>query len=249
VSDEGPNRHGAVPDDPVDFAVVGTDTGVGKTVVTAALVARLRAAGVDARGIKPAQTGHPPDDDAAFVADACGSADDAGGGLGEASTCLERLEPALAPEVAADIEGVDLSYERIRDGCAAAIDDADVGVVEGIGGLRVPLDEGREVVDLVAALGVPSLVVARSGLGTLNHTALTVEALERRGCPVHGIVLNEWAGETVAERTNPDVIGEMTGLPVWTVPSVGFESPTEAAAAVNAELPAAVFPTAGAHGE
>jgi len=247
--DERPNRYGAVPDDPADFAVVGTDTGVGKTVVTAALVARLREAGVDARGIKPAQTGYPPDDDAGFVADACGSADDAGDGLGEASTCLERLEPALAPEVAADIEGVDLSYDRIRDGCAAAIEEAEVGVVEGIGGLRVPLAEGHEVVDLVADLGLSCLVVARSGLGTLNHTALTVEALERRACPVHGVVLNEWAGETVAERTNPDVIREMTGLPVWTVPPVAFESPAEAAAAVTAELPAAAVPRAGAHGE
>jgi len=248
VSDERLEPHEAVSDDVTDFAVVGTDTGVGKTVVTAALVARLREASVDASGIKPAQTGYPLDDDAGFVAEAAGS-DEARDGLGAPAVCLERLEPALAPEVAADIEGAALSYERIRDGCASAIEGAGVGVVEGIGGLRVPLAEGREVIDLVADLGLPAIVVARSGLGTLNHTALTVEALERRDCPVHGIVLNEWAGETVAERTNPDVIGEMTGLPVWTVPPVEFDSPAEAAAAVDAELPPAVVPTTGAHGD
>jgi len=232
---------GAVPDDVTDFAVVGTDTGVGKTVLTAALVARLRAAGVDARGIKPAQTGHPPDDDAAFVAAACGS--------GDAATCLERLRPALAPAVAAERQGVELSYDRLRSGCVDAIQSADVGVVEGIGGLRVPLAEGREVVDLVAALDVPTLVVARSGLGTLNHTALTVEALERRGCRVHGVVLNEWAGDTVAERTNPEVLAEMADLPTWTVPPLAFDSPAEAAAAMDAHLPESVIPTADAHGD
>ena len=92
-----------------NFAVVGTGTGVGKTVVTAGLVGAFREADVDACGVKPAQTGFPPDDDAGFVADACGSE--------EASTCLRRLEPALAPAVAAEQAGETLSYEVIREGC------------------------------------------------------------------------------------------------------------------------------------
>ena len=225
----------AVPDDVTDFAVVGTDTGVGKTVVTAGLVGWLRAAGVEARGVKPVQTGYPPDDDAGFVADACGTDD--------AATCLERLEPPLAPAVAADREGVDLSYESIRRGCERELADAAVGVVEGIGGLRVPLADDREVIDLVADLGVPAVVVARSGLGTLNHTALTVEALERRDCRVHGVVLNEYEGATVAERTNPDVLADMTGCPVWTLPSLSIAEPREAVTGVRDHLPFDVFPT------
>jgi len=215
--------------EPVDFAVVGTDTGVGKTVVTAGLVGWLRESGHDARGIKPAQTGYPPDDDAGYVAEACG---DAG-----AAVCLERLEPALAPAVAADIEGVDLSYGRIREGCGRELSAAGVGVVEGIGGLRVPLAEGREVIDLVADLDLPAVVVARSGLGTLNHTALTVEALRRRDVPVRGIVLNEYAGETVAERTNPEVLAEMTGLGVYTLPPAALDSPPAAVELVREHLP------------
>jgi len=204
------------------LAVLGTDTGVGKTVVTAGVVGRLREEGYDARGIKPCQTGYPPDDDAGFVVDACGT--DA------AAVCLRRLEPPLAPEVAADREGVDLSYDEIRDGCETHLDAAEIGILEGIGGLRVPLADGREVVDLVVDLDLPVLVVARSGLGTLNHTALTVEALDRRGLDVVGIVLNEYEGASVAEKTNPAVIERMTQVPVVTMPELDLTDP---AAAVN----------------
>ena len=222
-------------DDITDFAVVGTDTGVGKTVVTAGLVGWLREAGVDARAVKPCQTGYPPDDDAGFVADACG--DD------EAATCLRRLEPALAPAVAAEQADVALSYKSILSGCRDALADAEVGVVEGIGGLRVPLASGREVVDLVADLDVPALVVASSGLGTLNHTALTVETLRARGVSVASVVCNEYAGETTAERTNPDVIAGMTGVSVETVPPLSLDEPGDAVAAVTDNLSRSVFPT------
>jgi dethiobiotin synthetase len=210
------------------IAVVGTDTGVGKTVVTAGLVGRLRADGVDAVGVKPCQTGHPPDDDAGFVREACGDDD--------AAVCGRYLEPALAPAVAADESAEELSYDEIRGFCADALADAEVGVLEGIGGLRVPLAEGREVVDLVADLGLPTVVVSRSGLGTLNHTALTVEALERRGVTVRGIVLNEYEGRTVAERTNPRVLEGMTDLPVATLPPADLSDPT-AAVGLVADLP------------
>lgn len=211
------------------FAVVGTDTGIGKTVVTAGLVGRLRADGRDARAVKPVQTGYPPDDDAAFVRAACG--DDA------AATCLRRLEPPLAPAVAAEREGVDLDYGAVREGCADALDAAEVGVLEGIGGLRVPLADGREVVDLVADLDLPAVLVARSGLGTLNHTALSVKALDRRGVPVEAVVLNEYEGATVAERTNPDVLERMTGVPARTLPPFDLGEPADAVTAVREHLP------------
>jgi dethiobiotin synthetase len=202
--------------------VAGTDTGVGKTVVTAGLTGWLREAGVDARAIKPAQTGHPPDDDAASVAEACGEE--------AAATCPRRLEPPLAPRVAAEREGVDLSYEAIREGCEAVLADpaVDVGIVEGIGGLRVPLAGDREVIDLAADLELPAVVVARSGLGTLNHTALTVAALERRGVDVAAILLNEYEGASVAERTNPAELERMTGVGVETVPPLDLSDPAAA---------------------
>ncbi|MFB6205155.1 MAG: dethiobiotin synthase [Haloglomus sp.] len=222
-----------------NIAVVGTDTGVGKTVVTAGLVGRLRREGVDAVGVKPCQTGHPPDDDAGFVREACG--DDA------AAVCGRYLEPALAPAVAAAESDTELSYAAIREFCADALADAEVGVLEGIGGLRVPLAEGTEVVDLVAALDLPAVVVSRSGLGTLNHTALTVEALERRGVPVEGIVLNEYDGATIAERTNPAVLKRMTGLEISTLPTADLSDPA-AAVDLVADLPWYADTDAGADG-
>lgn len=225
------------------FAVLGTDTAVGKTVVTAGLVGRLRDADVDARAVKPVQTGYPRDSDAGFVRAACGEGngqESAGGQNGTdntAAVCLRRLEPPLAPAVAADRRGVDLSYADVLADCSAALEATRVGVLEGVGGLRVPLAEEREVVDLVADLGLPAVLVARSGLGTLNHTALSVEALDRRDVPVEAIVLNEFDGETVAERTNPDVLERMIDRPVYTTPSVDLDDPTAAVEMVRDNLP------------
>ena len=226
--------------DVTDFAVVGTDTGVGKTVVTAGLVGWLREEGLDARGIKPAQTGSPPDDDAGFVADACDS--DA------AATCLRRLEPPLAPAVAAEQADTTLDYDAIRSECDRELRTAEIGVVEGIGGLRVPLAGDRDVADLVADLAVPTVVVARSGLGTLNHTALTVEALRRRGVPVEAVVLNRYEGATVAERTNPATLERMTEVPVRTLPRLALGSPPTAVEAVREHLSPSVLPSVGADG-
>lgn len=209
--------------------VVGTDTGVGKTVVTAGLVGWLRRDGVDAKAVKPCQTGAPADDDARFVRSVC--ADDA------AATCLERLGPPLAPAVAARESEIELSYDRILRGCREVLEHSERAVVEGIGGLRVPLTEGTEVVDLVADLDLPTIVVARSDLGTLNHTALTVEALERRDVRVRGIVCNRYEGATVAEQTNPGVIEAMTGCQVATLPPMDIGDGESVIDSVASNLP------------
>jgi len=214
--------------------VAGTDTGVGKTVVTAGLTARLRAAGLATRAVKPAQTGAPDDDDAAEVARICGDSD--------AATCLRRLGPALAPRVAAAETDTPLSYEAILDDCRDAAAASEFAVVEGIGGLRVPLAGDREVLDLAAALGFPTVVVARSGLGTLNHTALSVTALENCGLTVTGIVLNEYEGGTLAARTNPAELERMTGRPVATLPPLDVDDPAAVVRAVTDEIPSSFVP-------
>ncbi|GAA0450101.1 dethiobiotin synthase [Halococcus dombrowskii] len=216
------------------FAVVGTDTGVGKTVVTAGLVGWLRDEGVDARAIKPVQTGFPTDDDATFVREVCGTDD--------ASTCGKRLQPALAPRIAAAEAGVELSYGAIRRECERALAASEVGVLEGIGGVRVPLTEAHDVLDLVADLGLDAVVVACADLGTLNHTALTVEALAQRGVTTHAVVLNQYTGESTAERTNPAAIERMTGVPAHTLSPLDLETPTNAVRGVRDQLPAAVLP-------
>jgi dethiobiotin synthetase len=200
------------------LAVVGTDTGIGKTVVTAGLVAQLREQGRDARAIKPAQTGYPEDDDAGYVQDICGD---------DAAMRLRTYEEPLAPAVAARRAGETLSFEAVVADTEAALAECERGIVEGAGGLRVPLstDPDKEIVDLVAAVGVPALVVARSGLGTLNHTALTVEALRRRAIPVAGVALNQYEGAGVAERTNPAELERMCDCPVVTLPTIEPGSP------------------------
>lgn len=208
--------------------VAGTDTGVGKTVVTAGLTAWFREAGIDARAIKPAQTGAPQDDDAAVVAAAAESED--------ASTCLRRLGPALAPHVAAEREDVDLSYDAILQETRDAIGAVEFGIVEGIGGLRVPLAGEAEVLDLAADLGLPAIVVARSGLGTLNHTTLTVDALRDRGLEVPLVVLNEYEGEGVAERTNPQELRRMCDVPVATLGPIDTGDPAAIGPAVQSAL-------------
>lgn len=214
----------------MNVAVVGTDTGIGKTVVTAALVAQLRSDGVDARAVKPVQTGYPEDDDAEYVRWA--SEDPV------AAVTLRTFGEPLAPAVAARRADEPIAYDELLSETRQALAESEVGVVEGAGGLRVPLanDPPAEIVDLVADLDVPALVVARSGLGTLNHTSLTIEALRRREIPVLGVALNRYEGASVAERTNPAELERMCNCPVWTLPEASLDAP-EAVRELATELP------------
>ncbi|HXA30550.1 MAG TPA: adenosylmethionine--8-amino-7-oxononanoate transaminase [Candidatus Angelobacter sp.] len=176
------------------LGVVGTDTEAGKTVVTAALVAALRARGMRVAGLKPVATGVEPGDpgeDATLLARASGT--QAGGAL-LASFLLPR-----SPLAAARAEGrtlnVDELLRTIKERAAAL----DLLLVEGVGGLLVPLTERVTVRDLMRRLGAPVLVAGRAGLGTIGHCALTVEAARSAGLDVCGVVLSDVDGATDAE--------------------------------------------------
>ncbi len=190
--------------------MTGTDTAVGKTLVAGGLVRLLRGRGVDAVGWKPVATGVGPDDDAAFLAAAADGAEprDVVGPL--------RFRDPLAPAVAAAREGRTVDAPALRAAFGALRARHGFVVVEGVGGLLVPLTRRWSVADLAADLALPLLVVARAGLGTLNHVALTVEAAERRGLRVLGIVLcRETGGEPgLAERTNPAALADLVPVPV-----------------------------------
>lgn len=222
---------------PVLF-VTGTDTGVGKTVVTAALAVALRAAGRTAYVLKPAQTGVAPGEP--------GDLDDvrrlAGPVAGHEGV---RLREPLAPDTAARLEGADLpGLAAQRDAVLAAAEDHDV-LVEGAGGVLVHLGRHWNLLDLaqsVAHAGVPTgfVVVARAGLGTLNHAGLTVWAIQDRGLHVHGLVIGSWPAEPdVAAEQNLLDLPIQTGVPILgRIPEgAGRLSPAEFAAGVPEWLP------------
>ena len=176
--------------------VTGTDTGVGKTVVTAAIAAAATAAGYRVAVIKPAQTGT------------------AAGGESDVDTVRRLAAPASArslvsyPEPLAPLAAAVEAGEpplHLDDALAAIRADLaghDLVLVEGAGGLLVPLGEGWTLADLAMNLDAPAVVVIRAGLGTLNHTALTLEALERRRVPVC-TVIGSWPAEPeLVHRSN-----------------------------------------------
>lgn len=188
--------------------ITGTDTGVGKTRVAAAVLRLLRAEGVRVGALKPVATGAvesptgPLWEDTELLRAALGVPMPP-----ERVTPITFLEP-LAPPVAARRAGRLLMMLEILGAVDDALtrwsSDAEVMVVEGVGGLLCPLAEGATVADLALALDYPLIVVARRGLGTLNHTLLTVEAARWRGLRVAGVVLNgaESPKNPVAEATN-----------------------------------------------
>ena len=167
--------------------VTGTDTGIGKTVVTGALARALRARGVDAGVAKPVQSGNRADDpagDAMTLLRLSGLDGD------PREVCPFSFEPALAPLVAARLQGATLDQEAVVEAVERLAARHELMLVEGAGGLLVPLGEDWTIADLALRLGLPLLVVARAGLGTVNHTLLTVNEARRRGLDVAGVVLN-----------------------------------------------------------
>jgi dethiobiotin synthetase len=191
--------------------VTGTDTGVGKTEVAVGLVVGWRSRGLDVGAMKPAQSGVGD----GLPTDADRLREAAGGTDPMALVCPYSLSAPLAPAVAARLEGVEISLPHLL-ACAAELSRRHAAlVVEGAGGLLVPLTASETFADLAVALGMPVLVVARAGLGTVNHTALTCEALRARGLAVVGVVLNRaQAGADPSEPHNAAEIERLTGVRV-----------------------------------
>lgn len=183
------------------LVVTGTDTGVGKTVATAALACSARLAGVDVAVCKPVQTGSPRDDDLAEVARLSGV---------DALYGRWRYPEPLAPAAAAERAGMALPTRDELVASVASVDAA-LTIVEGAGGLLVELGEGGVTLrDLAGKLDAPVLVVVSPGLGTLNHTALTLEALAAQGVSCAGLVIGAWPREPgAAEEGNRDALGRM----------------------------------------
>ena len=188
--------------------VTGTDTGVGKTIVTAAIASAATGAGLRVAVVKPAQTGITTGEetDASVITR-----------LADPPTVrtLAAFPDALAPLAAARVSGEPpLTVMAAHLGVRDAGRNHDLTLVEGAGGLLVALGQNRwTIADLAASLGASAVVVARAGLGTLNHTALTLEALERRKIPAY-VVIGAWpTNPELVHRTNlHDLPGELAGV-------------------------------------
>jgi dethiobiotin synthetase len=196
--------------------VTGTDTGVGKTFVASAIVRALRAEGRSVAVLKPVATGAARDGSALRSEDAEALIAATGRDWPADRVAPLVFELPLAPPVAARIEGKPLSFGRVLQAVADALgwwaeQGAEVAVVEGVGGLLCPLAERATVADLAAALDYPLVIVARRGLGTLNHTLLTVEAARLRGLRIAGLILNgaEPTTNALAEATNPEELARL----------------------------------------
>lgn len=184
--------------------VSGTDTGVGKTIATAALACHGRLAGLDVAVCKPVQTGtRDGDDDLAEIARLAGI---------ENLYSLAKFPEPLAPRAAAERVGAALPS---RAALLELVTEADrpgrLTLVEGAGGLLVEIGaEATTLRDLAAAVGAPVLTVVAPGLGTLNHTALTLEALAAQGVPGAGLVIGSWPAQPgVAEVDNRDALARL----------------------------------------
>lgn len=204
--------------------VTGTDTGVGKTVLAAAIVASLRSSGVAVRALKPLITGldepvdpdWPPDHELLARAAQCPPEE----------VALFSYGPPVSPHLAAELAGRPLDRGRLCDAVRRACAAADVAVIEGVGGLLVPLAAGYDVRGLAADLGLPLLIAARPGLGTINHTLLTLEAARAAGLRVAGVVMTPWPAEpTEVERSNRATVARLGSVPVSTLPPVERADP------------------------
>lgn len=208
--------------------VTGTDTGVGKTFVACALAHALRARGRTVAVMKPVETGVTDGpEDALRLREA--AADPAP--LDE--ICPYRLRAPLAPSVAAGIAGVTIDLARLEALVRRRLDAADVLLVEGAGGLLVPIADSVTYADLAARLRLPVLLVAANRLGTVNHCALTARVAAAMGLEVLGVVLSQPTPDPdPSVATNADTIAALTGLPILAaLPHLA--RPADAAAALH----------------
>lgn len=203
--------------------VTGTGTEVGKTVLAAAIARTASASGRRVAVFKPAVTGleEEVEPDHELLRRAAGSdqSDD--------EIAPYRYGPPASPHLAAEMAGEEIGRERLLGAARTAAAGADLLVCEGVGGLLVPLRPDYTVRDLAVDLGYPLAIAASPGLGTINHTLLTIESAEAAGLEVLSVVLTPWPREpTEVERSNRDTLAERTPARVQTLPHLDLTDPS-----------------------
>jgi dethiobiotin synthetase len=188
--------------------ITGTDTGVGKTLVAAAIANWFSRRGARTAVCKPMATGCVRRREGLVSEDAEFLAHHADAKFSLNTICPQRFAEPLAPAIAAERAKQKIEWNAIDSAIQMMCRQSDVLIVEGIGGILVPVDRQLTVVDMARWLGLPAVVVARAGLGTINHTLLTIAALRQASVPVAGVVINQFPSETptAVEETNPRAI-------------------------------------------
>lgn len=197
--------------------ITGTDTDIGKTYVTALIARQLRAAGKRVGIYKPvcsgAETsfkGNPvwPDVETHFEA--------LGGEFERERICPQCFQAPAAPPVSARLEHQSVNTRRLQEGFDWWSAQVEILLVEGVGGFLCPLTEAKSIADFATEIRLPIVVVAPRGLGTINQTLLTIEAIRHRGLLPAGIILNQHIEpkNSIAEITNPSELGQRTDVPI-----------------------------------
>jgi dethiobiotin synthetase len=212
--------------------VTATDTGVGKTVLAATITAGLLAQGLAVAARKPVVTGIASADRHVDGTDLAGLDDHellaALTGEEPDQVALARYQPAVSPHLAAELAGVPLEPAAIVDALRATAAQSDALIVEGIGGLLVPLSPGWDVRRLASELDWPLVIAARPGLGTINHTLLTIEAARSAGLDVRSVVLTPWPDRPqTLELSNRATIEQLGAVEVALLPTLRAITPAE----------------------
>lgn len=198
--------------------VTGTDTGVGKSIVTGGLAAILRESGVKVGVMKPVETGCLQEDGSLLPADAQFLREMAGVDLPLEIIVPYSFKEPLAPSVAAAREGVEIDSNYLIKKFEEISNQYDCILVEGAGGLLVPLYQRFLFIDLIKLLKLPLLIVSRATLGTINHTLLTVRVAQAEHVAVAGIVMNNLSQQkSIANETNLETIAYLVDVPIWGV--------------------------------
>jgi dethiobiotin synthetase len=192
--------------------VTATGTDIGKTYVTAGLIRALRRAGRPVRALKPVVSGFDAttaaDSDPAVLLSALGQ--DSGMDA-IAAVSPWRFQAPLSPDMAARREGVSIAFDQLVGFCRGAMAEDGVLLIEGVGGVMVPLDDRHTVLDWMGALGTKVLLVCGSYLGTISHTLTAMDVLARRALDLSAVVINESAGSSVDLAETVETLGRFTG--------------------------------------
>ena len=201
------------------FFVTGTDTGIGKTVVAAALAHCLVQQGKRVAIFKPIASGCEMGEQGLVSSDALFLAQCGGTGQTAEEITPIRYEQPLAPLVAARLSKRAIDWDLIVQTYRNLTQNYDMVLVEGIGGIMVPLEADYLVQDLMADMALPAIIVARADLGTINHTLLTVQACRTHNLPIAGIILNQNqpSKNELAVESNPRVVSELTGAKILAI--------------------------------